>query len=87
LLPIGQSEPARANSPTTDPARQKVYSWIRGELEQGRGADPEAAARLVLRLAAGDGDGVTGRHLSVHDDLDLLIARADTIRQDDLYTL
>ena len=60
---------------------------IRGELEQGRGAEPDAAARFVLRLAAGDCDSLSGRHLTVHDDLEALIDRALEISRDELYTL
>jgi NAD(P)-dependent dehydrogenase (short-subunit alcohol dehydrogenase family) len=87
LLPIGLSEPALASRPPEDPAAAKIISWIRRELEQGHGADPGAAARFVLRLAAGDCDTLSGRHLTVHDDLDALIENAHEIKRHDLYTL
>ena len=58
-----------------------------GELRAGRGADPERAVDLVLRLAAGDADVLSGRHLSVHDDLDALLSRAGEITERDLYVL
>jgi len=41
----------------------------------------------VLRLAAGDCDSLSGRHLTVHDDLEALIDRALEISRDELYTL
>ncbi len=87
LLPIGLSESALTSRPPEDRAAAKVSSWIRHELEQGHGAEPDAAARFVLRLAAGDCDGLSGRHLSVHDNLDALTGRADEISRRDLYTL
>jgi NAD(P)-dependent dehydrogenase (short-subunit alcohol dehydrogenase family) len=87
LLPIGLSEPALAGAPPDSPAASKINSWIRRELEQGHGTEPDAAARFVLRLAAGDCDSLSGRHLTVHDDLDALIQRADEIGRHDLYTL
>jgi TRAP-type C4-dicarboxylate transport system substrate-binding protein len=37
---------------------------------------PDASVALVLRLARGDADALTGRHVTVADDLDRLIARA-----------
>jgi NAD(P)-dependent dehydrogenase (short-subunit alcohol dehydrogenase family) len=87
LLPIGMSEPALANRPPANPAEAKIASWIRRELEQGRGAEPGAAGSFVLRLAAGDCDCLSGCHLTVHDDLDALIEQADEISRHDLYTL
>jgi hypothetical protein len=48
---------------------------------------PERGAELVVRLAAGHADTLSGRYLTVHDDLDALIGRAAEIRRDDLYTL
>jgi NAD(P)-dependent dehydrogenase (short-subunit alcohol dehydrogenase family) len=87
LLPIGLSEPALAGPPPEDPAAAKLNSWIRRELEQGRGAEPDAAARFVLRLASGECDGLSGRHLTVHDDLDALIDSAREIGRRDLYLL
>jgi len=87
LLPIGLSEPSLESRAPADSAEGKVSAWTRRELEEGRGVDPDAAARFVLRIAAGDCDDLSGCHLSVHDDLEALIERADAIRRHDLYTL
>jgi NAD(P)-dependent dehydrogenase (short-subunit alcohol dehydrogenase family) len=87
LLPIGLSEHALTSRPPEDSAAGKISSWVRRELDQGHGADPGAAARFVLRLAAGDADSLSGRHLTVHDNLDALIDNADEITRRDLYTL
>lgn len=46
----------------------------------GRGADPALAARLITRLAAGHADRLSGCHLSVHDDLDAILACPDDLR-------
>lgn len=48
---------------------------------------PELAAELVLRIASGDADALSGRYVHVDDDLDDLIARADEIQRDDLHVL
>ena len=59
---------------------------LRGSMK-GRGADPARAAGLLLRIAAGDADRLTGRHLSVHDDLDRLLRRLPEVLEHDLYVL
>ena len=87
LLPLGLAEPALADRAPEDEAVAAIKSWIRRELEQGRGASPDAAARFVLRLARGDCDALSGRHFTVHDDLDVLIETALQISQRDLYLL
>ena len=70
-------QPARGAHPALGP----------DELGAGRGADPERAVDLLVRLAAGDGDALSGRHLSVHDDLDALLRRTREITARDLYVL
>jgi hypothetical protein len=40
-----------------------------------------------VALASGRADALSGRYLSVFDDLDDLIRRADAIQQQDLYIL
>ena len=57
-----------------------MHVWVRQELRAGRGADPALAARLVTRLAAGDADQFSGCHLSVHDDLDAILACGEGVR-------
>jgi NAD(P)-dependent dehydrogenase (short-subunit alcohol dehydrogenase family) len=86
LLPIGLTEQALGSVPTTD-AEARVAAWVEGELAAGRGAEPEAAAALVVELARGRADELSGRHLSVHDDLADLLNRIDEIRDGGLYSL
>jgi NAD(P)-dependent dehydrogenase (short-subunit alcohol dehydrogenase family) len=85
LTPIGLSESGADAQPGS--AAAKVHAWIRQQLADGHGADPSRVADLILRIAAGHGDPLTGRHLSVHDDLDALLAGIDDIRRHDLYHL
>jgi NAD(P)-dependent dehydrogenase (short-subunit alcohol dehydrogenase family) len=47
----------------------------------------ERSADLVIRLASGQADVLTGRLITVADDVDQLLERTDVIRRDDLYTL
>jgi NAD(P)-dependent dehydrogenase (short-subunit alcohol dehydrogenase family) len=87
LLPIGMSERAFAETVPSEPDEAKVYAWVRKEIDEGRGADPEEAVTLITALASGQYDELSGRQLSVHDDLDALRSDIDVIRDDDLYLL
>jgi NAD(P)-dependent dehydrogenase (short-subunit alcohol dehydrogenase family) len=64
-----------------------VRDWFHDRLAEGYEVPPECAADLVLRLALGHADGLSRRYLSVYDDISTLIARAEEIRRDNLYTL
>ena len=86
LLPIGMSETVVAHQPTSS-HEAHVRDWALTELADGRGADPEQALDLLVRLAGGDGDRLSGRHLSVHDDLDTVLGNLDEVRAHDLYVL
>jgi NAD(P)-dependent dehydrogenase (short-subunit alcohol dehydrogenase family) len=48
---------------------------------------PERAAELCVRLASGRYDALSGRFLTVDDDLDALLTRADDIAQQEQYLL
>jgi NAD(P)-dependent dehydrogenase (short-subunit alcohol dehydrogenase family) len=48
---------------------------------------PERAAQLVVFLASGDGDWLSGRCLSVSDDVAELGRRTEEIQRHDLYVL
>jgi NAD(P)-dependent dehydrogenase (short-subunit alcohol dehydrogenase family) len=86
LLPVGMSEDFVARAPASAYEAQ-VRDWTRAELAAGRGADPDEAVTLILRLVAGDGDALSGRHLSVHDDLDTVLAHLREVEACDLYLL
>ena len=87
LLPIGLGEAALKASAGGQTPEGRVQRWIRDQLAAGRGADPEEAARLIIALASGRADRLSGRHLSVTDSLDVLLPRIDQIERDDLHTL
>ncbi len=48
-------------------------------LSEDEWVPPEQGARLAIRIARGDADGLSGRSLHVMHDLDEQIARADEI--------
>jgi len=87
LLPIGLSEAALSGTADRQTPAGRVHRWMRDQFDAGRGADPEQAVTLILALASGKADRLSGRHLCVSDDLEALLARVDEIEQDDLHTL
>jgi acyl-CoA synthetase (AMP-forming)/AMP-acid ligase II len=87
LLPIGFTEPRLNSTPAPGTPEAQIAGWVRDRIASGHGADPDQAARLILQLARGRGDRLSGRHLTVTDDLDTLLGRIDQIQQHDLHTL
>jgi hypothetical protein len=42
---------------------------------------------MLMVLASGEADGLTGRHISPKDPVDKMLNHQDVILKDDLYTL
>jgi len=83
IATVGLTEVALA----MDAAPGSPAAWIQLEVAAGRVVPPERAAQVVVYLAAGLADALSGRYLTVYDDLPALVARAVEIQRDDLYTL
>ncbi|MDP6415672.1 MAG: SDR family oxidoreductase [Gammaproteobacteria bacterium] len=71
----------------TSPEGQKWKPEIREQLDKGMDLPPERIAQLVLLLASGKANALSGRYFSVHDDMDDLLSRIDEIKRNDLLTL
>lgn len=54
---------------------------------EGRGSPPEKAAQLAVALASGKADILTGRQISISDNLDEMVAQARRIQEEELYLL
>jgi NAD(P)-dependent dehydrogenase (short-subunit alcohol dehydrogenase family) len=87
LLSIGLSESALSSRAAPHTPQGRVHGWIRDQLRSGHGTDPAQAARLILALASGCCDRLSGRHLTATDDFRTLLAEFDRIERDDLHTL
>ena len=59
------------------PAGRRWMPWYRNIFDQHSDVLPEYSAELVVRLARGDADMLTGRFIARGDDLDEIIRRAD----------
>jgi NAD(P)-dependent dehydrogenase (short-subunit alcohol dehydrogenase family) len=68
-------------------AGKKWLPWFRKLFDRGRDVPAEQAAQLVLQLASGRADALSGRFIDVSDDLASLLERLEEIKRDDLYAL
>src|SRR5215469_5338692 len=69
------------------PEGQKWLPWFKRIFDQGLDVPAERPSRLVLELASGRADSLSGRFLSVWDDLDSLLRNVKQIEERNLYSL
>jgi len=74
-------------SALASPDAQKWMPWAPSIFEKGRDNPPELAAELVLFLAPGKADALSGCYISVRDDVVEMVSRAEEIQRDGLCTL
>ena len=68
-------------------AGKKWLPWFRKLFDRGLDVPAEKAAQLVVQLASGRADALSGRFIDVADDLAKLLERLDEVKRDNLYTL
>lgn len=61
--------------------------WYREYILAGNDVPASLSAQLVLSLASGKYDQLSGRFFSVRDNLDQILQQTDTVIDNDLYTL
>jgi NAD(P)-dependent dehydrogenase (short-subunit alcohol dehydrogenase family) len=83
----GTVRTAMAEQLLESPEAQKWMPWFKTIFEQGRDVPPDYAASLVLTLASGQADELTGCFLDITEDLAALVQKTDQIRQQGLYAL
>jgi NAD(P)-dependent dehydrogenase (short-subunit alcohol dehydrogenase family) len=64
-----------------------VEQPFRDMIDAGLDIPPERAAQMVMYLASGEADALSGRCLDVDDDLPDMVARLAEIEQQDLYAM
>jgi NAD(P)-dependent dehydrogenase (short-subunit alcohol dehydrogenase family) len=69
------------------PVAGRWYPWFPKVFEEGRDEPPEVLARLIVTLASGRADVLSGRFFSTRSNLDDLVSRAEEIGREDLHTL
>lgn len=66
---------------------QRWLPWFKRIFDQGLDVSVERPSRLVLELASGRADSLSGRFLSIWDDLDSLLRNVREIEERHLYSL
>jgi NAD(P)-dependent dehydrogenase (short-subunit alcohol dehydrogenase family) len=87
LIAAGMGEQAMKMEPPPGSPAERAVSWIKSEFSAGRYVSAERAAGFLVALASGGADLLSGRYLTVFDDLAALRARAEEIAAGDLLTL
>jgi NAD(P)-dependent dehydrogenase (short-subunit alcohol dehydrogenase family) len=83
----GTVRTAMAEVVLASPEGRTWVPWFHDTFAQGLDVGPEHAARLVLFLASGRADALSGRFLDVSDDIASLAAQSECIRRADQLTL
>jgi NAD(P)-dependent dehydrogenase (short-subunit alcohol dehydrogenase family) len=90
LQPHGVSvfpiRPGIVRTAMVEDARGRV-PLIQKLLDEGREVTPDRVAELVLFLASGRADALSGRLFSVDEDVEEVLRRAGEVRESDFYTL
>ena len=66
---------------------QKWIPWYRKIFDAGLDLPPERPAQLVVTLASGKADALSGLYLTPFDDLDALLADLDRVEKEHLHSL
>jgi NAD(P)-dependent dehydrogenase (short-subunit alcohol dehydrogenase family) len=75
FLPIGLATEAVNLPASVSPAEANVAAWFRAQLESGKAASPHESAEQLVLLLSGAYDGLSGRYVTVHDNLDVVLER------------
>jgi NAD(P)-dependent dehydrogenase (short-subunit alcohol dehydrogenase family) len=87
LLPIGLSETAIDYGADPESYEGRIVAWAQQQFKEGRGTHPDNAIEQILKLASGRYDQLSGRHLSVHDDFDVVLGQIHHVLHRELYIL
>lgn len=70
-----------------DPDAARWVPYMLEARDQGKTVSPDVSVALLLRLASGEADALSGTHIAAIDDLDALIARSDEVKKRELHML
>jgi NAD(P)-dependent dehydrogenase (short-subunit alcohol dehydrogenase family) len=83
LLPLGMTLQGKVLEGATNHAQARVGAWCRAQLESEVVASEEDAADKLVMLLSGKHDVLTGRYITVWDDLDVLAERVGDASTDE----
>lgn len=83
----GSVRTAMAEQILASSAENRWFGWLEEVYDKGWNLTPEPATRLILYLASGKADALTGRFFHAAEDPAEVVGRAEQILRDDLYAL
>jgi NAD(P)-dependent dehydrogenase (short-subunit alcohol dehydrogenase family) len=83
----GTNRTAMTQKMVESPEGQKWLPGFRKMYDEAPGDRQQRASELVLRLASGQADALSGCYLTLQDDLDEMVSRVNEIRRENLYVL
>jgi NAD(P)-dependent dehydrogenase (short-subunit alcohol dehydrogenase family)/uncharacterized protein YndB with AHSA1/START domain len=83
----GTVRTAMSEHSLNSPEGHKWLPWFRRIFDEGLDVPAERPAQLVLELASGRADALSGRFLTVSDNLDVLLGHVKQIEENNLYSL
>ena len=83
----GTVRTAMAEQSLTSPEGRRWLPWFRRIFDDGLDVPADVPAALVTRLASGRYDALSGRFLTIGDDLELLLQATAAIDREQLYAL
>ena len=86
-LSPGTVRTAMSEYSLSSPEGHRWLPWFRRIFDEGLDLPPERPAELVLRLASGEADALSGRFLQPSDDLDHILKCLAEVERDKLYSL
>jgi len=86
-LAPGTVRTAMSEYSLNSPEGRKWIPWFQRIFTEGLDISAERPARMVVELASGRADRLSGKLLSVSDDLDLLLKNEKQIEEDKLFSL
>jgi hypothetical protein len=73
--------------PAPGSMQERMYGWFMKQIDAGETSTAGQVAEFGLALASGRYDALSGRYLTINDDLEALLARIDEVQRDDLLML
>jgi NAD(P)-dependent dehydrogenase (short-subunit alcohol dehydrogenase family) len=83
----GTVRTAMAEQVLTSEAGRTWLPWFKDYFDRGQDVPPTVAARLVLFLASGRGDVLSGRFLDACTDYEKVVGQVDEVEREDLLVL
>jgi NAD(P)-dependent dehydrogenase (short-subunit alcohol dehydrogenase family) len=87
MLPLGMTSAAAALQASSQPAEARVGNWCLAQLESDKLASPDEAVTRLVQLLSGEYDDLSGRYITVGDDLDTLVKRVRDRKGHDDYLM